>query len=112
MEESEEALKGRVDAGGIYNVVRPQSMVEFPMPGGCTPHARALLQRVCISACRSRLGVRRRCGAAESDAACVPAGQFVSTLLCVGHCKSVKSNDAEFLELFRKSPKWISISAP
>mmetsp|Transcript_442 Transcript_442/g.912 ORF Transcript_442/g.912 Transcript_442/m.912 type:complete len:736 (+) Transcript_442:126-2333(+) len=70
-EETAAALEKRVKEGGIYNVVRPEPMAEFPMPG-----------------------------------------QFVSTLLCVGHCKSVQSNDKLFLDLFRSSPKWIRINAP
>ncbi|KAL1523918.1 hypothetical protein AB1Y20_018837 [Prymnesium parvum] len=36
-------------------------------------------------------------------------GQFTSLLLCVGHIKSVKPNDQQFIDAFRTSPKWLSI---
>jgi hypothetical protein len=35
------------------------------------------------------------------------AGQFVSTLLCVGHVKSTKSDDQAFLAAFKASDKWL-----
>eukprot|EP00301_Raphidiophrys_heterophryoidea_P004598 c1198_g1_i1.p1 GENE.c1198_g1_i1~~c1198_g1_i1.p1 ORF type:complete len:724 (-),score=202.99 c1198_g1_i1:181-2352(-) len=44
------------------------------------------------------------------DMATLPlAGQFVSQLFCLGHVKSTKSNDDEFLDIFSHSSKWLSV---
>ena len=37
------------------------------------------------------------------------AGQFVSTLLCIGHIKSASADDAAFLAAFEGSPKWLAM---
>ena len=36
-------------------------------------------------------------------------GQFVSTLLCVGHVKSTKPADEDFINAFKGSPKWLAM---
>ena len=37
-------------------------------------------------------------------------GQFVSTLLCVGHVKSTKPADDDFIDAFKGSPKWLAMA--
>lgn len=39
------------------------------------------------------------------------AGQFISTLFCVGHVKSTASDDAAFFEEFTNSDKWLKVEA-
>ena len=36
-------------------------------------------------------------------------GQFVSCLMCVGHVKSTKPGDEEFVSAFKDSPKWLKM---
>lgn len=36
-------------------------------------------------------------------------GQFVSCLLCVGHVKSTKPDDEDFISFFKGSPKWLAM---
>lgn len=47
-------------------------------------------------------------GAGEQIEFSMP-GQFISTLLCVGHIKSVKPNDQEFIDAFSASKKWLAM---
>ena len=37
------------------------------------------------------------------------AGQFISLLMCVGHVKSTKPGDDEFVKAFSGSPKWLKV---
>ena len=37
------------------------------------------------------------------------AGQFISLLMCVGHVKSTKPGDDEFVKAFSDSPKWLAV---
>ena len=37
------------------------------------------------------------------------AGQFISTILCVGHIKSTQPNHEAFFTAFEASPKWLSM---
>jgi hypothetical protein len=37
------------------------------------------------------------------------AGQFISTILCVGHIKSTKGNHEPFFKAFENSPKWLAM---
>ena len=37
-------------------------------------------------------------------------GQFVSTLLCVGHVKSTATDDAAFFDEFSTSSKWLAMA--